>query len=176
VQLLISDANILIDMEEGRLIEQMFLLPYQFSVPDILFYEELEEQHTYLLSKGLQSIGLSSETMQYAQKIISKYPNPSRNDCFALSLAFQEECSLLTGDKDLREAAEKEGVIVMGTIWIVNQMIKNRLITADEARLAYKNMKITGRRLPWNIAEAELIDIERDLSKDAVNSIKPICE
>jgi hypothetical protein len=51
--LLISDANILIDIEEGQLISQLFQLPYQFCVPDILFAEELEEQHSDLLHKGL---------------------------------------------------------------------------------------------------------------------------
>ncbi|MFT5708399.1 MAG: hypothetical protein ACI9ES_002701, partial [Oceanospirillaceae bacterium] len=48
-QLLISDANILIDMEEGGLLEVMFQLPYDFATPDILFFEELEEEHTHLL-------------------------------------------------------------------------------------------------------------------------------
>lgn len=46
-QLLISDANILIDMEEGELLTQLFQLPYQFAIPDILFVEELEEEHTF---------------------------------------------------------------------------------------------------------------------------------
>jgi len=53
VQLLISDANILIDLEEGQLIELTFQLPYQFTIPDILFVEELETEHQYLLDKGL---------------------------------------------------------------------------------------------------------------------------
>lgn len=160
MQLLISDANILIDMEEGQLIESMFQLPFQFSTPDILFYEELEPQHNHLLNAGLQLAELNSKTMQYAQKIIEKYSQPGRHDCFALALAFQEECPLLTGDKDLREAAEKEAVIVMGTIWLVNQMVKNRLITVGQARLAYKKMKDAGRRLPWNIAEEKLSEIQ----------------
>ena len=43
MQLLISDANILIDMEEGGLLDLMFLLPYQFKVPDVVLDEELEE-------------------------------------------------------------------------------------------------------------------------------------
>ncbi len=37
--LLISDANVLIDIENGGLTSAMFSLPYQFAVPDILFYE-----------------------------------------------------------------------------------------------------------------------------------------
>jgi len=43
MQLLISDANILIDMEEGQLLELMFQLPFEFRIPDLLFYDELED-------------------------------------------------------------------------------------------------------------------------------------
>lgn len=42
-QLLISDANILIDMEEGGLLEAMFQLPYDFATPDILFLKSLKK-------------------------------------------------------------------------------------------------------------------------------------
>ena len=41
MKVLISDANVLIDMEVGGLIELMFKLPFEFQTPDILFEEEL---------------------------------------------------------------------------------------------------------------------------------------
>ena len=50
--LLISDANVLIDIEDGGLTGAMFSLPYQFAVPDILFYEELQKHHNHLLQCG----------------------------------------------------------------------------------------------------------------------------
>ncbi|WP_207903092.1 hypothetical protein [Rheinheimera sp. D18] len=50
--LLISDANILIDLEEGQLLEIFFNLPYQFKVPDVLFHEELSEHDIELLSEA----------------------------------------------------------------------------------------------------------------------------
>lgn len=53
--LLISDANILIDIEIGGLVAPLFSLEYQFAVPDVLFCEELEEQHNYLLGMGLSA-------------------------------------------------------------------------------------------------------------------------
>lgn len=42
MRLLISDANILIDMEAGALMETLFQLPMQFGIPDLLYYEEIE--------------------------------------------------------------------------------------------------------------------------------------
>jgi len=38
MRLLISNANILIDMEAGALMETLFLLPMQFGIPDLLYY------------------------------------------------------------------------------------------------------------------------------------------
>ena len=160
MRLLISDANILIDLEEGKLIEQMFQLPCQFSIPDILFEEELDEQHQYFITLGLKLDELSEATMLYGMELTQKYTNPSRNDCFALALARQENCPLLTGDKALREAAEAEAISVKGTIWLVGLMIRQDLVTTDQARAAYQRMKDARRRLPWGTAEAMLKELE----------------
>ena len=42
MRLLISDADILIEMEAGALMETLFQLPIQFGIPDLLYYEEIE--------------------------------------------------------------------------------------------------------------------------------------
>ena len=156
MQLLISDANILIDLEEGQLIELMFQLPFEFCIPDILFIEELEEDHGHFKTLGLSLCELESETMLHAMGLISKYNRTSRNDCFALALAAAKRCPLLTGDKALREAAKKEAVIVHGTIWVTEMLIANGLISVTQARDAFQRMRNAGRRLPWPIAEATL--------------------
>jgi len=162
-QLLISDANILIDLEDGGLITQLFSLPYQFSVPDMLFYDELEQQHSYLLEIGLQVGELNPQSMQKAEMLCQQYTQPSRYDCFALVLAKQEQCPLLTGDKNLRKAAENEQVEVHGTLWVVDSLLQHQLITPETARAAYQKMKVKGRRLPWAIAEKQIKDYEASL-------------
>jgi len=163
VQLLISDANILIDLEEGQLIQLMFQLPYKFSIPDILFEEEMAEEHGYLPGLGLKCEDMSGEVMLSAEVLIQKYTNPSRHDCFALALAKDKGCPLLTGDKALRKAAETEAVMVNGTLWVVEQMIHQLLITVDQAREAYQRMKDSARRLPWALAESRLKEIEKEM-------------
>ncbi len=163
MQLLISDANILIDLEEGVLLEVMFQLPYNFATPDILFVDELEENHQHLPELGLQLNELSEETMLATMVLIQRYTKASRYDCFALALAIQENCPLLTGDNALRKAAKKEQVTVRGTLWLVEQMIEQQLISIDEARKAYQLMKKSGSRLPWKMVEDQLSKIERGL-------------
>jgi len=52
--LLISDANILIDMADGGLLQAMFRLEETFAVPDVLFEEELEGKDAERRLKALE--------------------------------------------------------------------------------------------------------------------------
>lgn len=159
MQLLISDSNVLIDLIVINQIDNMFKLPYSFTVPDILYDQELKNDHFDLLEKGLKVKELSSELME-------KYDKPGRNDLFALALAKQESSPLITGDQDLRNAAEKEAVVLYGTIWVIEQLIVHNFIAVDDARRFYLEMKEKKRRLPWKIANAHLDEIEKSYKKD----------
>lgn len=159
MQVLISDANILIDLEDGGILPLLFALPYQFKVPDLLFEQELREQHAHLLDRGLQVGELLPDAMEDAQSLRQKYVKTSMNDCFAVALARQDQCPLLTGDRALREAAQQEAVIVMGTLWVVEQMVLHQLIDKTGALAAYEKMKARARRLPWAEACQRINDL-----------------
>ncbi len=163
--LLISDANILIDMADGGLLQEMFRLKETFAVPDVLYEEELATCHPELPSLGLVTMALEGEGVIEAFRLSSSSAGraaPSQNDLFALMLAKQEGCPLLTGDRRLRELAVKEHkeVELRGTLWLVEQMVTEQLISVDEARTAYQKMKEAGSRLPWKEAERRLKALE----------------
>lgn len=166
MQLLISDSNILIDLIVVGHIKTMFRLPYTFAVPDILYEEELKIHHSELLSYGLEIRTLSSEAMAYAFELSAKYTQPGTNDLFALALAKECSCPLLTGDGALRQAAESEAVVLFGTIWIVEHMIRNNLITIEEGRELFISMREKKRRLPWEVARAHLNQLEIELGNE----------
>lgn len=151
MQVLISDTNILIDLEVGGLLQIMFKLPFEFCTPDVLYETELANQHSHLIALGLTLRELSPDSMVYAYRINQSYNQPSFNDLLALALAKQESCPLLTGDKRLRQAAAKEAVVVKGTIWVVEQMITQGFINTLEARDAYLKMRESDRRLPFDL-------------------------
>ncbi len=154
--LLISDANILMDVEVGELVAPMFSLNYKFAVPDILYFEELEEQHSHLLELGLEVRTLPPKSVERVQVLSQTYKKPSRNDLFALALAEMEKYPLLTGDSALRSAAETEKVKIKGTIWLIEEMIREQRITRSVGRASIERMRKKGRRLPWDIAERML--------------------
>lgn len=154
--LLVSDANIFIDLEEGGLIEQAFELPERIAVPDLLFADELAQDHGDLLDRGLEVSGLSQTGMEDLLALTARHGRISRYDCAALALAREHACTLLTGDAYLREAAESEGIPVHGTIWLVERMLDEQLLDITQARAAFGRMREGGRRLPWDRAEAML--------------------
>jgi len=168
VRLLISDANILIDMEAGALMETLFRLPMQFGMPDLLYYEEIEPGSPGLIDLGLQIMEVTGDFVRYAENLPARYhhmlpakngPKPSHNDYLALALAKQESCKLLTGDANLRVVAGKEQVPVMGTIGLLYAMVSNGLMAVDDAFDALDRMKQGRRRLPWLEAERVLNDL-----------------
>lgn len=150
---LISDANVIIDMEDGELTRQMFALPYQFLVPDLLFYDELEQHHPELIELGLRLVELVPESMERALQLEQQYRRPSVNDCFALAAAEQEKCPLITCDGPLRKAAQKENVEIRGTLWVVEELVIHGQITKEQASNAFDTMKDSGSRLPWGEVE-----------------------
>lgn len=163
--LLISDANILIDMADGGLLGAMFRLPEIFAVPDVLYAEELSTRHPELPELGLRCMTLDGEGVMEAYRVhalVRGREAPSQNDLFALMLARQEGCPLLTGDRRLRKvaAAEHDDVEVRGTLWLVEQMIHQGVISVAEARAAYGKMRDAGSRLPWAEAERRLKTLE----------------
>jgi hypothetical protein len=156
VLLMVSDANILLDIEVGELAADMFRLPYRFVVPDVLYAEELAARHSHLLAIGLKTMTLSPACVARMVPLSQRYRRPSRNDLFALALAQDQQCPLLTGDAALRQAAVAENIDVRGTIWLMTELVRIEQVSSSEARQALERMRANGRRLPWELAEEAL--------------------
>ncbi len=147
--LVVSDANVIIDMVDGDVLRQFFRMPLEICVPDLLYAAELEPYIPDLSALGLQVRPLSPETIQYVDELGTRgIALPSINDQLALGLAKQERCTLLTGDQMLRRLAEAEGIAVHGTVWLMNEMISHRLVTPASAVRHLRLMLRNGSRLP----------------------------
>ena len=160
--LVVSDTNVLIDIEIGGLVGSLFSLGYEIVVADVPFEEELRAQHADLLTMGLGVKSLSSASVARVAELADRYRKPSRNDLFGLVLAEQEKCLLLTGDADLRAVAVAEHVDVHGTLWVLEEMVRQGLITTAVAHAAYEAMEAVGRRLPWEQAHQRIDQVACD--------------
>lgn len=77
-------------------------------------------------------VDITIEEFLLAQSWGPLYPKLSIQDRIALAIAKQRDITLLTGDKALRMAAAQEGVHVIGTLGILDQLFDGQYIAKDE--------------------------------------------
>lgn len=123
MRVLVSDTSVLVDLERGSLLEASFRLPYQFSVPDLLYERELKNWGGEELARlGLSVEELDADGVQRARAYQHQTPALSLPDCFALALAQTRSWVLLSGDRALRQLASAEAVECHGVLWLLDAM------------------------------------------------------
>ena len=128
-----SDSNVWIDFDIIKHLELPFALPCVFLMSSIAFRMELRRPGLVetLVKLGLQEVSLTEEEITLASELVKKYTKPSLYDCMALAIAKVRNITLLTGDGPLRKAAAIEGVQVVGTIGILDQLKEEQYISQD---------------------------------------------
>ena len=122
MSILVSDTSILIDLERGGLLEDLFKLEHAFVVPDLLYERELKgDLGTRLVALGLRIEELSPAELSDATTVRRQYSVLSTPDTFAFAIARARTWTLLTGDGDLRNLAVQEGVTTHGVLWVFDQ-------------------------------------------------------
>ena len=120
---LVSDTSVLIDLERGGLLVPAFSSGLSMVVPDLLYEDELRDANgPYLRSLGLGVLSLTPAELQAVQAFRVRRPALSMADCFALALALRVDHALVTGDRNLRNEADKEKATVYGLLWLLDQL------------------------------------------------------
>lgn len=157
-----SDTNVWIDFFSIDKLDLPFKLPYKFIMYEITIENELikpSDLGSKLKECGLESIDITEEEFYLAEEYNSVYKQPSLHDCIALAIAKCRNITLLTGDKHLRTAALNEGVTVMGTIGVLDQLIEGKYIKIEEYRECLSSLdQLNGGvvRLPSHLIKERL--------------------
>ncbi|MCY4005293.1 MAG: type II toxin-antitoxin system VapC family toxin [Rhodobacteraceae bacterium] len=131
-RVIVNDASCLIDLRKGRLLHVLCALPYEFIVPLPVRASEIldftPQEWALLDSSGMATYGLSPAEVGQAFDIKKRHGCLSANDCFCLVTAqVHAEAILLTGDRLLRRAAQDNGIIAHGVLWVVDQLLRDNL-------------------------------------------------
>lgn len=166
-----SDSNIWFDFYAISKIQ----LPFRLDCKYVMFYEALRteiidppELIDDLRRLGLIEIELSTEEFYFAAELKSKYPKISGYDAIALSVAKSRDILLLTGDNALRKAARKEGVVFMGSLGLIDRLLREEKITTAEYLDCLQNWKSSssaGRRLPVSEIDRRIEKLHSDESE-----------
>lgn len=163
MSILVSDTSVLIDLERAALLEEMFLLPFAFAVPDLLFGRELAgELGDRLLQLGLRIEVLTPAELRRATMVNRQHARLSVPDTFAFAIAEARGWGLLTGDGTLRELAVAEKIDMHGVLWLFDQLADGSHVTFG--RLHSGLSKLFGHprcRLPANEVRQRLTRFAR---------------
>jgi predicted nucleic acid-binding protein len=149
-----SDTNVWIDFKQISRVQLPFLLPYTYIMHNDAIEDELLSPKGFgeeLRAAGLVGVEITSEEFFLAESYGLRFPKLSIYDRIALAIAKQRKIILLTGDMALRKAAAEEGVELMGTIGILDQLLEQKCIDKDEYRYCIEELqKLNGGivRLP----------------------------
>jgi len=153
---LILDTTICIDLFHGNLLEKTTRLPYEMIVPDVIAAELIDPPGDLFIQAGFSKLQLDEKAIKQIIILRERYPRPSTNDLFALLLAKINSCALITGDDDLRKAANEEELPVRGLFWILDKLVDQKILTPGEAAVALEKILAQGSWLPKKECEARL--------------------
>lgn len=159
MRVLVSDSSVLIEFAKRELLDRMFKLPFEFSVPDLLFDQELIDLGRYsrqdLLDFGLRVEALNPDGVTRAISYPVLRPALSLVDCFCIALAFCNGYTLLTEDRRMRALAQHESITHYGVLWLIDQMHREAILptpqvaAALEAMLADPRCPVPNQELIW---------------------------
>lgn len=159
-----SDTNIWIDFATVNALS----LPFRLDHIYYMSRDALEDEWTTpkgrgndLQLLGVQAVDITTDEFFYAISQRERNPAISAYDAIALAIAKTRGYILLTGDKALRKAAEKENVEVHGTLWIFDELTQTGTITEDE----YFNFMMALKKHNGSTIRLPAAEIEKRIQK-----------
>ena len=161
MNIVINDANILIDLVHLNLVDEFIQLDFSLKTTDFVF-EELNsiQQETFreFVDDGRLELIIteSDEDFTSITEILEATTGLSFEDCSVWHYAHKLDGILLSGDGRLRKQATDKGISVKGILFIFDQLLLSDLITFDVALEKIEILYTINSRLP-NTAKDERI-------------------
>lgn len=163
MQIVINDANILIDLVKLKLLEECSNLKFELFSTDFVL-EELNQNQRILvdelvINNELTVIRTESDTDFIGiSNLQTNSSGLSFEDCSVWYYSKVMNGTLLTGDSRLRKQARKDGVEVKGIIYIFDELLEQKVITYDIAIKKMKQLLQLNVRLPKEEINKRLLE------------------
>ena len=144
MQFISSDTSVWIDFQTICKAELPFRLPYTYIMSKYAVEDELLSPPGLgqeLVSYGLVPVEITIDEFFLAEQYGNVYSRLSIYDRIALAIAKKRQIILLTGDGALRKAADNEGVSIMGTLGVLDQLWETGKVNMEEMRVCLEQLK-----------------------------------
>ena len=144
----ILDANVIFDLNAGDILGYPCSLPYILHTTDFVL-DEIESISLAELERcGLTLVELSSDLVVEVHQLRPQHLALSLADLSVFVYARHSGHMVLTGDGLLRTFAKESGIDVHGTLWLLDMLVGQGILTRPNAIQALQRMTEQKRRLP----------------------------
>lgn len=164
-QILVKDACIIIDLIELDLLRTFLSMDYEVITTSAVVLEITDETQNSQLLACITDKLINTDDIGSLKDIINlqeKYKGLSYADATVLEVAKRKNAIILSADKLLRKAGIKEKSIVHGTLWIIETLHYNRIITLDTATEKIKILIQINKRISSDLCFSTIKKIEEE--------------
>ena len=164
-----NDTNILIDLANADLLKFCPLMSLDFYTLDVII-EEVEDAEQrraveLLVADGTLKVqSLSGRQMATVMEKVGEYNgkcNLSPEDISVMVYAKENRYRLLTGDKTLRAKAIAEDITVSGIFYLIDRIMEDGLMNAEEMIAILQRLMEVNKRLPMRTIEEKIEELKK---------------
>jgi predicted nucleic acid-binding protein len=153
MKLIITDVSVLFDLFHIKVLPEFFALDIEicttiFVYNEIVQQEQIQEFEIFKSTQKLTVLDLLPEEEEQVLNFKLKRNLKSISDKTMLWKAIQLKCPLLTCDDKLRKEAIDNGIEVHGSIWVITELTKQKIINNLKAIELLEQLKKVNTRLP----------------------------
>lgn len=152
-KLIITDTNVFFDIMSIEILPDFFRLDFEicttdFVINEIIRIDQAEQVQTFIRSKKLIVYKFTPQEVEEVINLKTKRNLRRITDKSVLWKALQLKCRLLTGDKNLKNEAEEQGLQVNGSLWVIKTLVENNIVTSITAAELLEKLKTVNESLP----------------------------
>jgi predicted nucleic acid-binding protein len=139
MKVVVQDASVLIDLAAADLLEAWFSLDIETLTSSFVWREvnrrsQKAKLRAFARDQRIQVVNMGTEVLSEIVRLKMDLPAKlSLNDASVLHLAVERTAVLLTGDRNLRTAAESRAVTVYGLPALMDYMVQEEALSASNA-------------------------------------------
>ncbi len=161
MRLIITDTNVMFDLIKIGALPEFFSLNFEicttvFVIEEIKPPEQKEMVETFIRAKKLTVYDFSCEDIEDVLNYDACRTLKRLTDKSVIWKCHLLDCPMLTGDRKMREIAEEIGIEVRGSIWVIDELLQNEMITPENAITLFEKLMVTNSRLPKNEIEKRI--------------------
>ncbi len=154
MKLIITDVSVLFDLYHIKVLPDFFALDVEicmtvFVYNEIVQQQQLDEFEMFKRMQKLTILDLLPEEEEQVLNFQTKRNLKSIPDKTMLWKAINLKCPLLTCDEKLRKEAIDNGIEVHGSIWVLTELEKQKIISKQKAIALLEQLKTVNTRLPF---------------------------